>query len=83
MPSLRAGIIRSESEDRDDRFSERVPNVDGEVERRVVATALGTLHPVEDASGRGVRFAVTEEIQPGSSAQECLQVTEFCMCARL
>jgi hypothetical protein len=49
VPEIGVGI-RDDSEKYHDRKTESVGQIDGEVERGVVVSPLGSLHPVDDAS---------------------------------
>ena len=48
MPQVCADDEGIETKERDDRLAKEIPEVDGEVERRVVPCALCSLHPVND-----------------------------------
>ena len=68
-------VERHRCQEDDHRLSERVPNPDGGVQRRVVDGPLGSLHPVDDAAPGGIRVAWGPPGQPrvGRELLQCVR----------
>ena len=55
VAQVRVGIVRQGREEDDDWLAKCVGSVDRRIERGIVDGALGSLHPVDDASAIGTR----------------------------
>jgi len=72
VAEIGVGVVGDDGEEDYDRKTEKVGDVDGDVERGVLKDADGALHPVDDAFGVGAwwRFTPDEDARVGREPGE-------------